>query len=76
LGVSRIDHATPLYLQMVAVTSPTSGGRSIGIVCSRTKATELVISLNQMELASLNYSQEFLQVLTKPLWISEVTKLT
>jgi hypothetical protein len=29
--------------QKVALTSPTSGGRSVGIVRSRTKATELVM---------------------------------
>jgi hypothetical protein len=32
----------PLYLQKLALTSPTSGGRSVGIVRSRTKDTELV----------------------------------
>jgi len=31
---------TPLYPQKLALTSPTGGGRSVGIVCSRTKATE------------------------------------
>jgi hypothetical protein len=36
------DHATPLYPQKLALTSPTSDGRSVGIVRSRTKATELV----------------------------------
>jgi hypothetical protein len=29
-----------LYLQKFTLTSPTSGTRSVGIVCSRTKATE------------------------------------
>jgi hypothetical protein len=29
-----------LYLQTLALTSSTSGGRSVGIVCSQTKATE------------------------------------
>jgi hypothetical protein len=29
-----------LYLQKLSLTSPTSGGRSVGIVRSRTKATE------------------------------------
>ena len=33
---------TPLYPQKLALTSPTGGGRSVGIVRSRTKATELV----------------------------------
>jgi hypothetical protein len=36
------DHATPLYLQKLALTSPTCGGRSVGIVRSQTKAMELV----------------------------------
>jgi hypothetical protein len=37
-----IPVGTPLYPQKFALTSPTSGGRSVGIVRSRTKATELV----------------------------------
>jgi hypothetical protein len=32
-----------LYLQKFAPTSSTSGGRSVGIVLSRTKATEFII---------------------------------
>jgi hypothetical protein len=38
------DHVTPLYPQKLALTSPTGGGRSVGIVRSRTKATESVIA--------------------------------
>jgi hypothetical protein len=34
------DYATPLYPQKLALTSPTSGRRSVGIVRSRTQATE------------------------------------
>ena len=34
------DHVTPLYPQKLALSSPTGGGRSVGIVRSRTKATE------------------------------------
>ena len=37
---TRADHVTPLYPQKLALTSPTGGGRSVGIVRSRTKATE------------------------------------
>jgi len=33
---------TPLYPQKLALTSPTGGGRSVGIVHVRTKATEFV----------------------------------
>jgi len=36
---------TPLYSQKLALTSPTGGGRSVGIVRSRTKATEFSFSL-------------------------------
>jgi hypothetical protein len=31
---------TPLYPKKLALTSPTGGGRSVGIVRSRTKAME------------------------------------
>jgi hypothetical protein len=34
-----------LYLQKLALTSPTSGGRSVGIVRSQTQATEFVLFL-------------------------------
>ena len=34
------DHVTPLYPKKLALTSPTGGGRSVGIVRVRTKATE------------------------------------
>ena len=40
VGTCCADHATPLYPQKLALTSPTGGGRSVGIVRSRTKATE------------------------------------
>jgi hypothetical protein len=42
----RADYATPLYKQKLALSSLTSGSRSVGIVCgivcSRTQATEFV----------------------------------
>jgi hypothetical protein len=34
-----------LYLQKFALTSPTSGGRLVGIVRSRIKATELLLNV-------------------------------
>ena len=40
VGTRRANHVTPLYPQKLALTSPTDGGRSVGIVRSRTKATE------------------------------------
>ena len=42
MGIRCADHVTPLYPEKLALTSPTGGGRSVGIVRSRTKATELV----------------------------------
>jgi hypothetical protein len=38
MGIRCADHVTPLYPQKLALTSPTGGGRSVGIVRSRTKA--------------------------------------
>ena len=49
MGTRCADHATPLYPQKLALTSPTDGGRSVGIVCSRTEATEFYIKSNQMK---------------------------
>jgi len=34
---------TPLYPQKLELTSPTGGGRSVGIVRSRTKATDFFL---------------------------------
>ena len=39
MGIRCADHVTPLYPQKLALTSPTGGGRSVGIFRSRTKAT-------------------------------------
>jgi hypothetical protein len=35
VGIRHSDHATPLYPKKLALSSPTSGGRSVGIVRSR-----------------------------------------
>jgi len=45
VGTRCADHVTPLYPQKLALTSPTGGGRSVGIVRSRTKATEFSLVL-------------------------------
>jgi hypothetical protein len=42
LGIPCADHATPLYPQKLAPTSPTSDSRLVGIVTSRNQATEFV----------------------------------
>ena len=36
-----------IIIQKLALTSPTGGGRSVGIVRSRTKATEFIIIINE-----------------------------
>jgi hypothetical protein len=41
--IRRAGHSTPLYPQKLALTSPTSGDRSVSIVRSRTKATDLLL---------------------------------
>jgi hypothetical protein len=46
VGNRRADRATPLYPQKLSLTSLASSGRSVGIVRSRTKATELVFFLH------------------------------
>jgi len=45
VGTRCADHATPLYPPKLVLTSPTGGGRSVGIVRVRTKATEFSFSL-------------------------------
>ena len=35
VGTRRANHVTPLYPQKLALTSPTGGGRSVGMVRSR-----------------------------------------
>jgi hypothetical protein len=42
-GICRADYASLLYPQKLALTSPMSVDRSVGIVRSRTLATEFVV---------------------------------
>ena len=58
MGTRCADHVTPLYPQKLALTSPTGGGRSVGIVRVRTKAREFSFSLvgryfNQFEITQV-----------------------
>jgi hypothetical protein len=46
MGICCTDHATPLYLQRLALISPTSGGRSAGIVLLRTTVMEFSFSFS------------------------------
>ena len=55
MGTRSADHVTPLYPQKLALTSPTGGGRSVGIVRSRTKATEFIQIPNVYRTHSLTH---------------------
>jgi hypothetical protein len=44
VGIHHADHVAPLYQKKLALTSPTSSGRLVGIVRSRTQATEFSFS--------------------------------
>jgi hypothetical protein len=59
VGIRCADHVTPLYPQKLALTSPTGGGRSIGIVRSRTNAIEF--SLVRLAQALLKQKRESLR---------------
>jgi hypothetical protein len=51
VGIRCADHVTPLYPQKLALTSltsPTGGGRSVGIVRSRTKAMQFSLVPNSI----------------------------
>jgi hypothetical protein len=43
VGIRHADHVAPLYPQKLALTSPTSGGRSVGKVRSRTQTMEFSV---------------------------------
>jgi hypothetical protein len=45
VGIHRADHVAPSIRKSLAVTSPRSGRRLVGIVRSRTEATEVVKSV-------------------------------
>jgi hypothetical protein len=40
VGIRHADHVAPSILKKLAITSPTSGGRSVGTVRSRTQTME------------------------------------
>jgi hypothetical protein len=61
LGICCADHATPYIRKKLAVNSPTSGGRSVGIVHSWAKAMEFVCFI-QSEVILLN------KFITKDIW--------
>ena len=57
------DHVTPLYPQKLALTSPTGGGRSVGIVRSRTKATEFSLVIMKLRLLKLKNGMSHMSII-------------
>jgi hypothetical protein len=53
VGTRCADHVTPLYPQKLALTLPTGGGRPVGIVRSRTKATEFVCYVSALSISGV-----------------------
>jgi hypothetical protein len=53
VGIRCADHATPLYGQTLALTSPTSSGRSVGIV--RSPRSYLLLLLLLLLLLNVSY---------------------
>jgi hypothetical protein len=57
-GDRRADYATPLHPQKLALNSLTSGGRSVGTVCSRPHATDFLYCKAAVRLAVSAFSCE------------------
>jgi hypothetical protein len=72
VGIRCADHATPLYPQKLALSSPTSGGRSVGIVRLRSKASEFFLFVCKVQLRRvwLLAPSDFLGLLSKPKTLS------
>jgi hypothetical protein len=49
VGIRHADHVAPSFRKTLAITSPTSGGHSAGIVRSRTQTMEFSFSLGSVE---------------------------
>ena len=58
MGTRCAGHVTPLYPQKLAVTSPTGGGRSVGIVRVRTKATEFNMTFTRHTAPMVNWAEK------------------
>jgi hypothetical protein len=54
VGICHADHVAAIYPQRLALTSPTSGGRSVGTVRSLTEATEFSLAFRVNTRTKLN----------------------
>ena len=66
VGTRCVDHVTPLYPQKLALTSPPGGGRSVGIVRVRTKATEFSLVLWFKKIYKYRYRSGILNNVFRP----------
>ena len=57
VGTRCADHATPLYPQKLALTSPTGGGRSVGIVRSRSFNVKINVKDKGQPITGHEYSE-------------------
>jgi hypothetical protein len=57
VGIRHADHVAPSIREKLAITSPTSGSRSVGIVRSRTQTVEFfrVLALSLSHLSASVY---------------------
>jgi hypothetical protein len=55
-GIRSAGHATPLYLQKLALPSPTSGGRSVDVFARGLKATELLLLCSFLSLLNGSFT--------------------
>jgi hypothetical protein len=60
VGDPRADYSTSHYPQKLALTSLKSGGLPVGIVCSRTQATEFVFFVCLVEIL-ISFVRRFLK---------------
>jgi len=67
VGTRCADHVTPLYPQELALTSPTGGGRSVGIVRVRTNATEFSFSFRCTNVSKFIFGIKLYMFRTIPL---------
>jgi hypothetical protein len=71
VGIRHSDHVAPSIHKKLAISSPTSGGRSVGIVRSRTQTMEFFFFLVLTD--SLIFYQNELQFITTNNDVSYIT---
>jgi hypothetical protein len=67
--ISHADDLAPSFSKQLALTSPASGGRTIGIVASRTQASEFIYILKDFILYEYQCLCLFLKWHSKPVTV-------